>query len=60
MPALVAMRFNPILRAFADRLRARGLAGKAILVAVMRKLLHLVYGVLKSGQPFDPNWAIAS
>jgi transposase len=60
MPALVAMRFNPILRAFADRLQARGLAGKAIVVAVMRKLLHLVYGVLKSGQPFDPNWAIAA
>jgi transposase len=57
MPALTAMRFNPVLRAFADRRRARGLAGKAIVVAVMRKLLHLVYGVLKSGQPFDPIWA---
>ncbi len=60
MPALTAMRFNPVLRAFADRLRARGLAGKAVVVAVMRKLLHLVYGVLKSGQPFDPHWAIAA
>jgi len=60
MPALSAMRFNPLLRAFADRLRARGLAGKAVVCAVMRKLLHLVYGVLKSGQPFDPNWALAS
>jgi transposase len=60
MPALTAMRFNPLLRAFADRLRARGLAGKAIVVAVMRKLLHLVYGVLKSGCPFDPNWATAA
>lgn len=60
MPALSAMRYNPVLRAFADRLRARGLTGKAVVVAVMRKLLHLVYGVLKSGQPFDPNWAIAS
>lgn len=59
MPALSAMRFNPVLHAFAQRLRARGLAGKAIVVAVMRKLLHLVYGVLKSGHPFDPNWATA-
>jgi transposase len=59
MPALAAMRFNPVLLAFAQRLRARGLAGKAIVVAVMRKLLHLVYGVLKSGQPFDPHWATA-
>lgn len=59
MPALSAMRFNPVLRAFADRLRARGVVGKAVVVAVMRKLLHLVYGILKSGQPFDPNWATA-
>jgi transposase len=58
MPALSAMRCNPLLRAFADRLRARGLAGKAVVCAVMRKLLHLVYGVLKSGQPFDPTWAL--
>src|SRR5579859_1014725 len=57
MPALAAMRFNPILRVFAARLRARGMTGKAVVVAVMRKLLHLVFGVLKSGQPFDPNWA---
>ena len=60
MPALTAMRFNPVLRAFADRLRSRGVVGKALVVAVMRKLLHLVFGVLKSGQPFDPNWAIAA
>ncbi len=60
MPALSAMRHNPLLRAFADRLRARGLHGKALVVAVMRKLLHLVFGVLKSGQPFDPLWATAS
>jgi len=60
MPALLAMRFNPLLRAFADRLRARGLPTEAIILAVMRKLLHLVFGVLKSGQPFDPNWVTAS
>jgi transposase len=60
MPAVVAMRHNPVLRAFAARLRHRGLPGKAIVVAVMRKLLHLVVGVLKSGQPFDPNWRPAS
>jgi hypothetical protein len=52
---MVAMRHNPILRAFAQRLRAAGHAPKSIIVAVMRKLLHLAYGVLKSGQPFDPH-----
>jgi len=60
MPALTAMRYNPLLRAFAQRLSARGLTGKAVVVAVMRKLLHLVFGVLKSGQPFDANWSTAS
>lgn len=60
LPALTALRFNPVLKAFADRLRARGISGKTLVVAVMRKLLHLVVGVLKSGQPFDPNWAPAS
>jgi transposase len=60
MPALSAMRFNPLLRAFADRLRSPGVPGKAVVAPVMRKLLHLAFGVVKSGQPFDPNWLIAS
>jgi transposase len=60
MPALAAMRFKALLRAFADRLRSRGVPGKAIVAAVMRKLLHLAFGVVKSGQPFDPNWRTAS
>ncbi len=54
------MRHNPILRTFAGRLRARGVIGKALVVAVMRKLLHLVFGVLKSGHPFDPYWPSVS
>jgi len=57
MPALVAMRFNPTLRAFANRLLANGLPTKAVIVAVMRKLLHLVFSVLKSQRPFDPAFA---
>jgi transposase len=55
-PAMVAMRHNPILRAFAQRLQASGHAPKSVIVAVMRKLLHLAYGVLKSGRPFDPHY----
>lgn len=54
MPALVAKPHNPLLRAFAHRLEERGVAPKAIVVAIMRKLLHLVFGILKSGIPFDP------
>lgn len=56
MPAITAMRFNPILKAFADRLRAAGKRGKQIIAAVMRRLLVLAYGVLKSGQPFNPEF----
>lgn len=56
MPALSARRNNPVLRAFADRLEANGLKGKQVIVAVMRKLIHLAYGILKSGQPFEANY----
>lgn len=56
MPGLVARRHNPILNAFAERLIANGLAKKAAIGAVMRKLVHLIYGVVKSGKPFDPNF----
>jgi transposase len=59
MPAIAAKNHNPVLRAFAARLKQRGLSNMAIIAAVMRKLLHLVVGVLKSGKPFDPNFAHA-
>ena len=55
-PAIVAMHHNPPIRAFAQRLAERGKAKMAMVCACMRKLLHLVYGVLKSGLPFDPNY----
>lgn len=56
MPALVAMRYNPLIQSFAQRLKDSGHSGKVVVVAAMRKLLHLAYGVLKSGQPFDPHF----
>ncbi len=55
-PAISAKRWNPICHAFAQTLEQRGLAKKAIIIAVMRKLLHQVYGILKSKQPFDPHF----
>lgn len=59
MPGLVARRHNPALKVFGDRLSAAGLAPKAVIGAVMRKLAHLIYGVIKSGQPFDSNFRSA-
>jgi transposase len=56
MPAIVACKCNPIVHAFCDRLAKHGLSKMAIIAAAMRKLLHLVFGVLKHKQPFDPNY----
>lgn len=60
MPAIVACKHNPIIREFCDRLALRGLPKMAIVAAAMRKLLHLVFGVLKHMQPFDPNYLMQS
>lgn len=53
-PAISAARFNPAIKALYQRLLARGKPKMVALAAAMRKLLHQIYGVLRSGQPFDP------
>ena len=59
MPAMSAMRFNPAIIALVTRLKSRGrLNPKQIVVAAMRKLLVLCFGVLKTGKPFDPAIAM--
>lgn len=57
MPGLTALRCNPVVQAMGQRLKARGRAGKYVVVAAMRKLLRLIFGVIKSGKPFDPQRA---
>jgi len=59
MPALTARRFNASLRAFGDRLAAAGKRRMVIIVAIMRKMLVLAYGVLRSGRPFEAKAACA-
>ena len=59
-PAMTALRFNPLIRALRQRLLEKGKAKMAVLGAAMRKLLHIVFGVLKSGRPFDPNFSAIS
>jgi len=56
MPALVAIRYNPILTALYERLVSNGKPKKVAIIAVMRKLLILSYGVLKSEKAFDVNY----
>ena len=55
MPAMNARVFNPLLNTFADRLREAGKTPKQVIVAVMRKLLHQIYGILKSQTPYNPE-----
>jgi len=55
MPTLTAVRLNPWLKAFYERLRARGKPAKVALLAAMRKLLAAVYSVAKHRQPFVPR-----
>jgi transposase len=56
MPAVVAKNHNPIVRAFSLRLAAAGKVKMSIIGAVMHKLVHLMFGVIKTGKPFDPNY----
>ena len=53
MPAQVAVRFEPAVQGFYERLVGRGKPKMVAIVAVMRKLLHAIYGILKHDAPFD-------
>jgi len=53
-PAISACRHNPVVRAFYERLLAGGKPKMVALIAAMHKLLVIIYGVVRSGQPFDP------
>jgi transposase len=55
LPAMAARTYNPLLKEFAQRLASKGKTPKQIVIAVMRKLLHQIYGILKSGKPFNPQ-----
>jgi transposase len=55
MPALTALRFNPIIKDFAERLLGTGKSKMVVVIASMRKLLHIIYGVLKKQIPFNEN-----
>lgn len=56
MPAIVARKHNPIIRAFCDRLASARKCDMVIIAAAMHKLAHLMFGVVHSGLPFDPHY----
>ena len=55
MPALVAIQHDPNVKAFYNKLIAAGKKPMQAVVAVMRKLLHAIWGMLKHDQDFDGN-----
>jgi transposase len=55
MAALSARRHNPVLSAFADRLRASGKTSKVVLVAVARKLVVLANALVRKNQHWTPQ-----
>lgn len=57
MPAISAATNNTELKCFYNRLLARGKPPKQALTAVMRKIVHLCYGVVKNQTPYQENFA---
>ena len=55
MATMGAMLHNPHLRAYYDRLRARGKPHKVALVATMRKLLLILNAVIKTDTPWSES-----
>jgi transposase len=57
MPAVCAITHDPAMKAFYQQLVAKGKPSKVALTAVMRKLVHICYGVIKHQTPFIPNYS---
>jgi hypothetical protein len=53
MPALVGSRYDPHMKAFYEILLTRHKARLQVLVAVARKLIHAIHGVIRSKTPYD-------
>jgi transposase len=53
MPAFVASRYDPHVHAFYDKLLSKGKLKMQALVAVMRKLLHAIHGMLRTDTDFQ-------
>jgi transposase len=60
MPTVVAVRWNPVLRDFYQRLVTEGKPKKLALVACMRKLLVILNAMLKHGTPWQAYHALTS
>ncbi len=57
MATLSAMRCEPVIKEFAQKLKAQGKASKVVIVACMHKLLVIMNAVVRSGQAFSRTYA---
>jgi len=55
MPTLVAVRHNPVLKAYYTRLVGQGKCKMVALVATMRKLICILNTMIKNDQKWNPN-----
>jgi len=55
LPAMSAMGHNPVIKTFANRLRENGKKGKVVVLACVRKLIHIIYAILKKQEAFNPK-----
>ena len=60
LPAMVAIQSNPQMRAFAERLKARGKPPMVVICAVMRKLLVLSATLIRKNEFYDPTKGLVS
>jgi transposase len=60
LPAMVAKQHNPVVRSFCQRLARHGKNKMQLVGAAMRKLIHIAFGVLKSGKVFNPEHELLS
>lgn len=60
MAALSAIRYNQTMRRFAARLLGKGKPGKVVVVAVMRKLIHVCFALLRSRQRYREDYKIVN
>lgn len=60
MSAIVVKNHNDAFQPFVKRLVSKGKRPKVIIVAIMRKLLHIFFGILKSNKSFDQNIAFSA
>jgi transposase len=59
MASMAVKRHNKDFQPFVQRLEKRGKTAKVIVCAIMRKLVHIIFGMLKNNAPFDKNLAFA-